>query len=186
MRHTTTALIALTIALSACSNTDDTAPPPTPTPSPAATTTATAPTPPVMPRAARAHTEAGAKAFVEYFWDVVNYAQATGDTNQLADLSADGCTGCDAGIASIKHVYADGGQIIGGRSELSNFSIAIMRKGGTDFASSSYTNTIDAQTSDYPGTRRDTHSSGRTFRDRLALIAPGQTSWRVAAFEVTS
>src|SRR5689334_1786838 len=104
------ALLTLT-TLTACTGNTGTADPPPATPT---TTTTTTPTPtptqpvaPVMPQAAKAHTKAGAKAFVRYFWQVVNYAQATGDTAAVADLAdSKSCSQCNAGIKGIDDVYS--------------------------------------------------------------------------------
>jgi hypothetical protein len=182
MRHTTTALItlALTIALSACSNTDETAPPPTPTP--AASTTASAPTPPVMPRAARAHTEAGAKAFVRYFWDVVNYAQATGDTNAIAELSADGCVGCEVGIASVDEVYSNGGRILGGKAVVSGITVTFGWVEKTAVADVSFGVKFAPQVViDQAGRHR---GKARHARNRFNLTAEAGDIWHVTDFHV--
>lgn len=125
MRRTTTLLVGLgllTLTLTACNGSAD---PPPPSPTPTATSTSatpTPPTPPAMPKAAKAHTKAGAKAFVEYFWDVVNYAQATGDTDAIARLVSDECKGCAAGIETIDKVYRTGGRIEGGEGTVESAS----------------------------------------------------------------
>src|SRR5689334_13151884 len=101
------ALLTLT-TLTACTGNTGTADPPPATHTTTTTTTPTPtptqPVPPVMPQAAKAHTKAGAKAFVKHYWAVVNYAQATGDIETLNRISARGCVGCDAGIRSVKRV----------------------------------------------------------------------------------
>ncbi|WP_372492275.1 DUF6318 family protein, partial [Pimelobacter simplex] len=38
---------------------------------------------PVLPGAAKEASEEGARAFVGYYWELVNYAQATGDVRRL-------------------------------------------------------------------------------------------------------
>ncbi|WP_344048894.1 DUF6318 family protein [Nocardioides panacihumi] len=139
-----------------------------------------------MPDAATAHTKAGAKAFVTHFWQVVNYAQATGDTVALKRLSAVGCVNCDAGIASVKRVYAAGGRILGGTSTLTRLRASTMKAGDTWFATVKYVNAIAAQTTDYPGDADDKRTAPRTFTDRVTLIAAGDSLWTVAAFEVVS
>src|SRR5689334_8294933 len=102
---TTRVLIGFALlTLTACSGSADPSPPPTTrsTPTSAAPSPTPSPTVPVMPEAAKAHTTAGAKAFVRYFWQVVNYAQATGDTAAIAAMTdSKSCSQCNAGIKSI-------------------------------------------------------------------------------------
>ncbi|WP_418058624.1 DUF6318 family protein [Pimelobacter simplex] len=69
---------------------------------------------PVLPAAAREASEAGARAFVEYYWELVNYAQATGDVRALRAVSGPSCEGCQAGIAAVRRHYRAGGRVVGG------------------------------------------------------------------------
>jgi hypothetical protein len=180
MRHTTTVLIALAVSLSACSGTDDEAPPPEPSPSTAATTTASAPTPPAMPRAAEAHTRAGAKAFVEYFWKVVDYAQATGDTARIAALTdGSGCPQCRAGIRSIKRVYDAGGVIHGGTSTPTNLRARLFAVHGSDFATVDYDISVAPARFDYADDTQDNSDPATTGTRRARLVADEGSSWRV-------
>lgn len=72
------------------------------------------PTAPVMPALAREHTKAGAKAFIAYFWDVVNDAQATLDTATLRSLANPLCVGCNGGVGAIEKIKAGDGVSTGG------------------------------------------------------------------------
>jgi len=80
----------------------------TPSASPAA------PTPPVLPDAAKQATEEGARAFIAYYWELINYAQATGDVKALNAASNVNCAGCNGGIQKIRKHYRDGGHVVGG------------------------------------------------------------------------
>lgn len=80
----------------------------TPTPSPSA------PVEPVLPDAAAEASEAGARAFIEHYWDLINYAQATGDVKLLKKASGRNCDGCNSGIRSIRELYEEGGHLEGG------------------------------------------------------------------------
>ena len=71
-----------------------------------------------MPAAARKSTKAGAKAFVLYWIDVLNYAGATGDVGGLRSISAQRCAGCAGVIGTMRRAYADGGRIVGGAWQL--------------------------------------------------------------------
>lgn len=111
------AVLALLVALAGCQ--EESADPPSPKPSPTVTESPTespsAPAEPDMPAAAKEPTQAGAEAFVRYYWDLVNYAQATGDTKRLRSVSAATCVQCDGGIDAIDDVYGRDGRIVGGR-----------------------------------------------------------------------
>lgn len=59
------------------------------------TTSATrTPTPPPMPAAARHKSQAGAKAFIHYYFQLFNYANAHEDWHYFKSLSEPGCKGC--------------------------------------------------------------------------------------------
>ncbi|WP_269457319.1 DUF6318 family protein [Pedococcus dokdonensis] len=84
---------------------------PTVSPRAAVTTgvTTTSPTPPVkIPEAARAHTKAGAEAFVKFFVEQSNVASMTADTSILPPLSDPGCKSCAALQSQIVDLKARG------------------------------------------------------------------------------
>ncbi|WP_420846355.1 DUF6318 family protein [Nocardioides daejeonensis] len=56
----------------------------------------------------------GAKAFAEYYFQVASFAQATGDTRQLARVQAPDCRACTGAREWIDDVYSAGGKIVGG------------------------------------------------------------------------
>src|SRR5690242_9956998 len=92
------------LTLTGCTGPADPAaptPPPTPpattgTPSPTPTPTSgpATPTPPVMPDAAKAHTKAGAKAFIDYLWTLADGLGKTPDPEPMRPLLDEGCAGC--------------------------------------------------------------------------------------------
>jgi hypothetical protein len=51
------------------------------------------------------------QAFVEYFFDVLNFGIATGQTRELEGLAKPGCESCAAIVRNIKHVYDGGGSV---------------------------------------------------------------------------
>src|SRR4051812_44399939 len=88
-----------------------------PSPSPSTTTASpvsTTPAPPVLPEAAKANTKAGAIAFVKYYVELINHAQATGDVGPLAAVEDPGCESCAKGRAYISRIYGGGGHVSGG------------------------------------------------------------------------
>jgi hypothetical protein len=72
------------------------------------------PVEPELPEVAREASEEGARAFIAYYWELINYAQVTGDVKALRRASARSCDGCQAGIRGIRRHYAAGGSIVGG------------------------------------------------------------------------
>lgn len=103
---------ALTAALLAGCGGNDPAPSPSPTPSP--TAGATGRVAPPLPQAATVHTKAGAIAFVRHYVDLINYAQATGDTTQLHAAGSAGCSACRAVERNINRIYRSNGTFDGG------------------------------------------------------------------------
>jgi hypothetical protein len=61
-----------------------------------------------IPAAARAHTPAGAEAFVKYFYDKINIAWTTPATGILPPLSDPGCRACRAFETSAKALVGKG------------------------------------------------------------------------------
>jgi hypothetical protein len=89
-------LTAAVLVVAACSGGDDHPPPPpksSPVTSQTTTTTSTA-APNDIPVAARAHTAAGAVAFVRYFIDRVNYAWTAPEVGVISRLGEPGCLSC--------------------------------------------------------------------------------------------
>lgn len=156
--------------------------PPTPPPfTPATSPTPTGPVEPVLPEAAKEPTEAGAKAFAEFYWEMANYAQLTGDTTMFRRLSAKTCEPCASGADGVERVYAAGGVIRGG-----SYSTRVVN---TEDASTNVTAfavtvrlTISAQLIDYPGTKKDEHAGANsgTARMRLNFL---HGAWLVAYLE---
>lgn len=108
---------ALCAALTGCVGGSDAqpTPPATPTPSPTSSPSPTPPAGPTLPPAPEPATgKKGAKAFVRYYWDVVNYAQATGDTEVLKTLGVDECDSCNVGIETIENNTVQGAVVTGG------------------------------------------------------------------------
>ena len=201
MRHLRTIITAVIgsglLTLTACSGSADPSTPPPPsatvtvtpatasrTPTPTPTPSASAPTPPVMPSAAKAHTKAGAKAFVEYFWEVVNYAQESGNTAPIRELAdARGCTQCRAGVAGIRNVYDHGGRIVGGHSTVKDFKVRLFKVRGTDFATVDYDIAVSAVEFDYADESRDNSDPATGGRRRARLSAEPGTAGRVVLLE---
>lgn len=79
--------------------------------SPSTTSPATEPKEPLLPDQARAATDAGARAFIDYYWEVVDYATATGDVRTLRQLAGPACDSCSSGAAFLSNIYRKQGHI---------------------------------------------------------------------------
>lgn len=109
----TLATAAALLTLTACGSHDD---PPASDPRPtfAPSSTKTGPVEPTKPDVVSKKSKAGAIAMAKYYWRVVNYAQASGDTGPLVWIAADTCRSCTRGKNWIDKVFNHGGKIIGG------------------------------------------------------------------------
>lgn len=131
-RRSTTAAAALAMLLlsSACSGEPDdtptaatfapapstpeaepsTAPSPAPSPGPTADALAA----PELPAAATEETPEGAAAFAEWWFETLNYATATGDTDDSRGALQEECATCQGFAGRIRTAYESGGRIVGG------------------------------------------------------------------------
>jgi hypothetical protein len=174
------ALVALMAVVSGCGG-DPPAPPPFTPSTSASSPTPTGPVQPVLPQAAKAPTAAGAEAFAKFYWEMGNYAQATGDTGGLRALGAQTCDACTNGSQGVERIYADGGTVRGGL-----YTPRVIESRNTSTAVKAYTVTlrlaISAQVIDYPGDKKDVHAGSGVGRIRMTLnFLSG--SWVVAFME---
>jgi len=80
----------------------------TPTASPSPTAVA-----PTLPPEAMERTAAGAEAFVRHWFEVLEYAYATGSTEPLDEISGQECESCQTFIERINDRYSSGGSFRG-------------------------------------------------------------------------
>ena len=73
-----------------------------------------APFEPTPPAAMERGDEAGAKAFVEYYFAMLNYAQRTGDVAGARRLALNECAACAGALDVVTTTYGAGGSIRGG------------------------------------------------------------------------
>ncbi|WP_343910899.1 DUF6318 family protein [Nocardioides aquiterrae] len=142
--------------------------PSTPSTSPASSQTA-----PTLPPEAKGTDAKAAEAFVKFYWEMVNYAQRTGDVGALQALGPD-CGGCDAGIAFITDVYDRGGSIRGGEGHLTKLSTGFIGKNHDRAVVRCHVVTTE-QNVDLPGTKHDkTYSGGdQPFQFQLDPVESG-------------
>lgn len=76
-------------------------------------------TPPELPAAATAETPEGAAAFAEWWFENLNFATATGETEELRANFIENCQTCENLATQIEDAYTSGGSISGGRIQVS-------------------------------------------------------------------
>jgi hypothetical protein len=164
--------LAWTLALAGCSK-DEEAGGPTPSGPPADTTTASSTAssstppphdgPPTLPALARQHSNAGAKAFVRYYIDVLNYAFAHDAPQRLAHLGSASCDFCQSFISVLTRVIRAGGSQIGGDFVIEREFLAAVDEQGT--------RVVIADVRVQPGVSRATATSPphQIRRDRYTL-----------------
>lgn len=171
-------MLGLMLGLAACGDSDPTPSPTTsaptsPTSNPTTSPTTTSPTPPAIPDTARHHTKAGAKAFVIYYVQAVDYAQQTLDTSPVEAVSAPTCVGCKAGIRTIKRIARKHGHIEGGNETVSAL------QSETVMPNQSVTLTFDIANEPQrvlvPGKKPLLHPAGTT--KVLMTLIPRDTGW---------
>ncbi len=131
VRRFALASVALPLLLAGCNNEPvpklPDAAASTPTTSMSQTPEPAEPAEPTLPPEAEGKGRKAAEAFVRYYYDTVNYAQATGDTTLLRSIGSPGCTACTAGADAIDAIYRQGGTIIGGEDTVNRAKATGMR-----------------------------------------------------------
>lgn len=92
-----------------CASTAEPGPLPSPSSSPSVSTSTA--TPPTLPPEAEGTSAKAAKAFARHYFDVINYAARTGDTDELRALGTKDCVSCEAIASNIEKIYNAGGHI---------------------------------------------------------------------------
>ncbi|MFC5729072.1 MULTISPECIES: DUF6318 family protein [Nocardioides] len=158
---------------------------PTSTPEQPSTSPAGSEEPPSLPAAATKATKAGARAFITHYWDVLNYAQRSGDVSMLRALSASPCSVCNAFRRDLREHYRIGGRIIGGEHSIQVAEVTEL----TTPSSSAYAYRFrllvshDSQTVIMSDGTRDERKAGSTkFTAYVHWVKA--TRWRLDAMEV--
>ena len=103
---------------------------PTSSTAPTTPTTATATGAPTVPAAAQQQTPDGAAAFVQHWFDTLNYAYAAMDTEPFLESSADSCLTCAALARTVESVASRGNLIDGGQISVRNLAPSAVQSGG--------------------------------------------------------
>lgn len=116
-------LLGLAGGLSACGGSAEPSTMPSSSGSTTPSASPTGPVEPVLPEAAKANTKAAAVAFVRYYVDLINYAQATGDVDGLRAASDPACVLCDNVADTLFDLYDRGGHLSGGDWSITNMEV---------------------------------------------------------------
>ena len=177
-------LVVPVFALGGCS--DDpvpkVAPRESPAPSVSESPSPTGPVEPTMPAAAKRHTAAGAEAFVKFYWEMVNYAQRSGDVDGLRDLGDKNCGACAGGLGFLDRIFKAGGQIRGG--EVSVFDLRATKvHAGQHVAFQVVVNVENTrQVVDMPGVKKDqTYPAAQSSIQFIVDPKPG--GWSVGYWD---
>ncbi|WP_083929646.1 DUF6318 family protein [Catelliglobosispora koreensis] len=152
-----------------------------PTAAPSATTAAPA-TEPAMPAAAQTDTPEAGEAFVRYWFALLNYATASGDTKKLATVTRAECTQCATATAAIRASHSGGGTVQGGHftvRQVTNSSLWTPQRPIFD-------TTVDRSiktTTDASGATTGT-VPGLTFTNCVVVLERTGDGWRL--YEVTT
>ncbi|GCD91451.1 DUF6318 family protein [Nocardioides sp. LS1] len=138
-----------------------------------------------MPEAAKAHTAAGAEAFVKFYWEMVNYAQFTGDLDALEQLGEDGCAACNGGVKFLRNVYAKGGTVKGGRSTVSELHATRLSVGNHDAYEVTFKLANTLQVIDYEGDKDDQRYPAAIVSGQF-VVDPATPGWSVGFWTTQS
>jgi Family of unknown function (DUF6318) len=168
------------IGVSACSGDDPEprlAPSESSSPSAPSTSPASGTTAPTMPAEAVGTDAAAAEAFVRFYWEMVNYAQETGEVRELAALGKK-CSACESGVATVVDTYAGDGAIRGGDARLVELETSFLVRSGDDWAVVECDLITTEQVVDLPGKSRDERFSGGRTPIRV-ILEPVNGVWMV-------
>jgi len=178
------------LALGACSGSDPKPKLADPSPSSSApsspsTTAVSGPIEPTMPAAARGTDAAAAEAFVKFYWEMADYAQATGDLDGLRALGTDACRACQTVLDYLAGIYDHGGSVTGGETTVTG-TVATGVDGGPG-ASYAVRGTVanTRQVIDDPRKRKE--QVFPAARVRFQFIAEHRVGgWQIAFWETRS
>lgn len=177
------AAVALLLGVTACSG-DDPEPIVAPTPSSSApsdpsTSPVAGTAAPTMPPEAMGDDADSAAAFVKFYWETVNYAQATADVDALRELATNSCASCRAGAASLEEIFESGGDIVGGIGTVTVENTNFVRDSGVTSAVVEFEVASTRQRVNYPGDSEDQVVPAGTVKLR-AVLDPAAEGWAMS------
>lgn len=175
----TAAVLLSALALGGCSD-DEPEPkfaPPSKAPTSPSTTAASGPIEPTLPEAAKGDDRAAAGVFVRHYWEMVRYAEESGDLDGLRRLSSPQCQPCVQGIEYLEDVHAANGRISGGERTVTELDPKgfIRHNGIYSDAIVDFTVTTTPQVVDYSDRADEKYPGGRTRY--TAVVRMRQDGW---------
>jgi hypothetical protein len=146
------------------------------------TPTDAAPSIPSLPADATLENEKGVRAFVDYFWDVVNYAQSVPDSTALNGLYTPFCDACDGAIGFLKELEDSEGEVTGGDYALRIQDVQRQYADQQSIYSVEFTVKNKKMIVDAPGRKNDRVFNPSSSEDRFVVnwIDGG---WKVSIWE---
>jgi hypothetical protein len=143
--------------------------PTTASPRPSTSPSADDPTPPPLPTVAKQKTVAGAKAFAEYYWQMVNYAQSSQDVAPLRKLASETCEGCVGGADGLEEIFDGGGKITGGTYTTADVSGKVTYAGSHKHWEVILRTSTTRETIDMPGTKNDRKFPAASYKTQMSI-----------------
>lgn len=173
--------VMLALLASACNGSDDDGYGKLPPAEPTSTAPSAAPreTPPAMPPEARTNTPAGAKAFVRHWFNALNFAYRTGNTEPLRKLSSPSCDTCVEFSRSAENIYRNG-SLQGGQYITSRYAVSAGNIKGAFLVSVLYKQT-NAIVLDAAGRQKERLAS--TSGEVIFELARNHDGWSILSSE---
>lgn len=189
MRRLLVPLVGLLVLLGGCSD-GDPEPKIAPTESSsAASSTSPSPSPsgpvePSLPAEAEGEDAAAAEAFVRFYWEMVNYAESSGQIQGLSDLGLESCTACAGGAADIARIYGAGGSVSGGVVIVTKTKASPFTSGPARGFAVVVDVDISPQVIREPGKKPKRYSGGpNTFQ---FIVQREEAAWRIGRWDPVS
>ena len=180
VRRIALAALALPLLLAGCAD-DDPVPKIPDTSTPTASVTETSdPVEPTLPPEAEGKGNEAAEAFVRYYYETVDYAQATGDTNGLRMLAGPECDACRGGADAIDEIDGQRGTIEGGKHTVD--SCVLTGRRGVPGEGAIYYATVRVSHTDQvvQGTKKLDGNYGAGSDELRFELVRGETGWLVS------
>ncbi|MDN5896726.1 MAG: DUF6318 family protein [Nocardioides sp.] len=142
----------------------------------------TEPTEPDVPDAMANEDKAGAKAFVTYYWAMVDYAQVTGEARKLRRLAYPTCAACTGGIDGLVKEFPRIQTVSGGGTAVQNAEVTPLRAEEQRLFQVDFTIKNARQVITFKNGKREIHGAGSN-RYQFVVSLDDQGEWRVGMWE---
>lgn len=124
----------------------------------------------------------GAKAFVEYYFELLGYAQATGDTAAVEEVALTDCAACTGTVEFIRDVYETGGEVKGGDFTVSALKASLQGRFSSEGKSYAATGKVATSRQTISGSSKKTLNSETKpgAQELQFLVTHSDSGWRMA------